>query len=236
MPRYLVLALTLTLTSPAILYGQSKQLLLKTWIKTGVYNVSDGQQVKDTLYTRYTFLKKNAYISFNPAWDGQSFNWSIDGKKLTVGFAAWEIEELTDSTLSISQPGFRKLKFYAEDYLARDSSHLIQMGEFNNEPVYQGNRYITPRWKKPSLDEYLHKEVSVYEIRKANYFEVSFIITKQGTVENIKVTKGIIPDFDDMVVDLLKKTSSQWIPATFRGQTVQTQLIYHIKYLDSIVH
>ncbi|HVU58179.1 MAG TPA: energy transducer TonB [Puia sp.] len=234
MPRYLVLVLALTLTSPVILYGQKKQLLQKSWIKTGLYSLPDGRQVPDTTYTRYTFLKKNAIISFTPNWDGASYDWSLDGNKLTLGFGSWEIEELTDSTLTLTQPEYSKIKLCAEEYLVRDSARLIQVGEFNNEPVYKGTWYVTPRWKKGSLEGYIHKAMSVYEIRKASYFEASYIITKQGTVENVKVLSSIIPDFDATVVDLLKKTSGQWIPAAFHGQPVQTQLIYHIKYLDSI--
>jgi len=229
----LIIALSITSSIPAS--GQQKQRLQKSWIKTAVYSLPGNEKLQDTLYTRYTFHKGDAYISFYPGWNGSPNTWSADGDQLTIGFTTWSIEALTDSTLTISQAGFRRMVFYAEDYLARDTAHLVRIGEFNNEPLYKANKYITPRYKKTEFRAFIEKDLEGYNIKKANYFAVSFIISKTGAVEDIRVIKGITEGFDASVIGQLKKTSGSWTPATFQGKPIQSQLIFDIKYLDSIV-
>src|SRR5882757_1951493 len=109
------------------LYAQPKRQLQRSWIKTGMYQLPGNEKMADTTYTRYTFNKGGeVFISFYPAWNGQPMTWSMDGSQLTIGLSTWTIEELSDSTLTISQAGFRRFVLYAEDYLNKDKDHLIQ--------------------------------------------------------------------------------------------------------------
>lgn len=79
------------------------------------------------------------------------------------------------------------------------------------------------------------KQTGILPPVKANYFALSFIIGKTGAIEDARVIKGISEGYDAAMLNHIKKTAKDWMPATFRGQPVQTQLVYYIKYLDSIV-
>lgn len=215
-------------------FSQEKQIL-KSWIKREIYSLPGNTRIDDTLYTRYSFQKNKVYISFNPGWNDAKQEWSMEASQLRIGFATYTIEEITDSTLIISSPGFRRILLDNEDYLNRKSTNLQKIGEFNNEPVYKANEYITPRYKKEGLREFISQNLEGYNIRKAITFMASFIIKKDGSVDNIQIINGISEGFDAEVIKQLKKTSKDWTPAFHNGEPIQAQMIYTIKYLDSIV-
>ena len=218
------------------LYAQNQKKLRKSWIKQTVENLSGRNMEPDTLYTRYTFDKSGTlYMSFYPGWDDYEQQWTVNENDLTIGFDTYKIEELTDSSLIISKSGFRRVALLSEDHVSSLDKNLIPMGTFNDKPLYQANKFITPRYAtKTSLREFIQQDTERFNIKKATYFLVTFIVTEKGEIEDIKVVKGIKPDFDAEIVKQLKKTSKKWKPAYFKGAPVQTQMFYDIKYLDSL--
>jgi hypothetical protein len=196
----------------------------------------DSVQIADTLYTRYTFQKNKAYISFYPGWNENQREWELTGNQLTIGFNVYLVDSITDSTLVLSLPGFRRIVLDDENYLNRDSTYLHKIGEFNSEPVFEANKRITPRYKKDNFLEYIRQNLEGYNIKKAITFTASFIVGKDGKVSNVRVQHGISDGFDAEVIKKITATSKDWTPAVFKGEPVQSQMIYTIKYLDSIVN
>lgn len=216
-------------------FSQEKELLLKSWIKRESYSLPDNIREKDTLYTRYSFQKSKAYISFYPGWNEYQQDWILKSKKLTIGFTTYDIEELTDSTLIISEPGFRRILFDDENYLNQKAPIPPVAGQFDDKPLYKATRIITPRYKDGDLRKFIGQNLEGYNIRKATTFLVSFIVKEDGSVDGIQVLNGISGGFDAEVINKLKMTSKKWVPAVYKGQPVQTQMLYSIKYLDSII-
>ena len=210
--------------------------LQRSWIKTNIENLSQKEVEADTLYTRYTFDKSKLYISFYPGWDDYVQEWSINKKDLRIGFDTYNIEELTDTSLIIKLEGFRKVSFLAEDYLSSQQKHLDSIGVYNGRTLYKANQFITPRYIKGiSLRNILQKNTEGYNIKKATNFLLTFIVTEDGKIENIKIIKGITYGFDNEIIKQLQKTSKDWKPAKFRSNPIQTEMFYEIRYLDSIV-
>lgn len=217
-------------------FSQNKTLTSHAWLKQRVENLSDQQMEVDTLYIRYKFEKSKLYISFYPTWSDYQVNWTIRDNQLTIGFDTYTIEELTDTSLTIALNGFRRISFLAEDYCNSLEKHLQQIGEYNGKPLYQANKFITPRYStKESLRPHIEQGTKEYSIPNASYFRVTFIVTEEGKVENIKIISSILEGFDNAVVSQLKKTSGKWQPATFNGKAIQTETFYEIKYLKSTV-
>lgn len=191
----------------------------------------------DTLYLRYTFSKSILKMSFSPGWDTYQQPWSAQDGKLTIGFDTYNIEELTDTSLIISLAGFRRIRFLAEDFLSTQSKYLDSIGMHNNKVLYKANQFITPRYtgKTQFRDFIQNGGAKKYNIKKANYFLVTFIITESGKMENIKVVKGISEGFDKEIIKQLAKTEKFWQPAFFNGIPIQTEMFYDIKYLDSFL-
>ena len=142
---------------------------------------------------------------------------------------------LSDTSLTIALDGFRRVKFLSEEYLTTQDKNLIPLEDFNGKALYKANNYITPRYsKKVSLKNIIQKNVEGYNIKKATNFLATFIVTEEGKVENIQILKGITEGFDKEIATQLSKTSKDWHPAYFKGKSIQTQILYEIKYLNSL--
>jgi hypothetical protein len=228
---YFFCLLVISLTS----FCQAKKQILKSWIKREIYSLPDNARIDDTLYTRYSFQKNRVYISFYPGWNENPQEWALSGNKLTIGMADYNIVEITDSTLTISQPGFRRVILDDENYLNQKSESPPELAPFNNKPLYKATQYITPRYKRDGLRNFIGQNLEGYNIRKAITFLAYFIVKEDGGVDSIQIINGISYGFDAEVINKLKKTSKDWTPAVYKGQPIQTQMMYSIKYLDSIV-
>jgi hypothetical protein len=209
-------------------------MIQRDWIKVSIENLSDQEIRPDTLYTRYSFGKSTLHISFYPGWNDYTQTWSINSNNLQLTFDTYRIEMINDTGLIISIQGFRLIKFLSEEYLSGKAEHLDSIGLYNDKPLFRANYYITPRYRKGSLRDYVQKELEGFHITKANYFSATFIVTEEGRVESVVIRKGITEAFDAMVMKTLLKTSKDWIPAKFRGKPIQTEMIYEIKYLDAL--
>ncbi len=217
-------------------FSQNAKKIQKSWVKISTENLSQTEIGPDTLYTRYTFDKSKLYISFYPGWDDFQLEWSANKDNLTIGFDTYHIEELTDSSLVIKLDGFRKFSFLAEEYLSNQEQYLDSIGVYNGKPLYKANNFITPRYLKgKSLSELLQKNTEGYNIKKANRFLLTFIVTETGKIENIQVVKGITYGFDNEIIKHLQSTSKDWKAAKYKSNAIQTEMLYEIKYLDSIV-
>ena len=224
------------LSISVVVFSQNPGEFQKSWIKMSIENLSQTAMDPDTLYTRYTFDKSKLYISFYPGWDDYKQDWSIKKNNLTIGFSTYRVDELTDTSLVIVADGFRKLSFLAEEYLTNQEKYLDSIGVYNGKPLYKANNYITPRYLMgKSLREELQKSVSGYGIPRANHFLVTFIVTENGEIENLKLIKGIIDGFDNNIIKQLQATSKAWKAAMYKSKPIQTEMFFEIKYLDSIV-
>ncbi|MGI4761658.1 MAG: energy transducer TonB [Janthinobacterium lividum] len=221
---------------PSVAFSQAEKKIQKSWIRTAAENLSAIDIGPDTLYTRYTFDKPKLYISFYPGWDDYQQEWTVSKDKLVIGFDAYHIEELTDTSLVIKLAGFRRYSFLAEEYLASQKKHLDSIGVYKEKVLYRANNFITPRYLKGKpLGSLIQKSVEGYNIKRANYFLATFVVTESGEIENIKIVKGITSGFDNEIIKQLQSTSKDWKPARYRNDAVQTEMFYEIKYLNSIV-
>ncbi|GEM_PF-1643609 len=67
------------------------------------------------------------------------------------------------------------------------------------------------------------------ESQKQGAVFISFIVTTQGELKNMRVTRGINQAYDLAAIKLLQE-SGNWIPAKQQGQTVNSKLQIRISY------
>lgn len=226
---YLFILLSLTT------FAQNQKTIQQDWIKVSMENLSNQEIGPDTLYTRYSFNKSTLDISLYPGWNDYTQTWTKNGNKLKIGFDTYQIEVLNDTALTIALDGFRRFKFLSEQYLSSKEQYLDSIGQYNGKPLFRANDYISPRYKgKSSFKDYVQKDLEKYNIKKATYFLATFVITEDGKVENVIIRNSITEGFDKEVANQLLKSSKNWAPARFRGQPIQTEMIYEIKYLNSL--
>lgn len=220
--RRFLLSLLLFLALSATSFCQEGKSIEKSWIKRDVYDLSANQKINDTLYTRYTFSKRSVYLCFYPGWNDNEQSWSLSGDQLVVGVSTYTIESLTDSTLTIFIPGFRRIVLDDEHYLNQRVTTSPVVDTIDNDPVYTATRLIMPRYKGLEFRKTIEQNLAGYNIRRAITFSASFIVKKDGTVDKVQVVKGITEGFDAEVCKQLKKTSKKWSPALYNGQPVAT--------------
>lgn len=96
-----------------------------------------------------------------------------------------------------------------------------ELSEVDQQPEFPGGDTAMYKWIADSLtwdsDVYLSGRVIV-----------EFCIAEDGTVEDVRIKRGIYPPFDDMI---LKKISSmpKWRAATISGKPVKVTRILPIK-------
>jgi len=59
---------------------------------------------------------------------------------------------------------------------------------------------------------------------------ISFIITKDGSIANVKVEKGIGYGLDEEAVRVVSSYGKKWKPGISQGEKVNTQMVLPIKY------
>jgi Gram-negative bacterial TonB protein C-terminal len=232
--RQLKLHIILNFLSLSVI-GQNSALIYRDWVKVSIENLSDRKMVQDNIYLRYSFSKSKLVISINPGWNDYNLDWNKRDNNLKVGYDTYKIEQLDDTALTISLAGFRRIKFLAEDFLNSKEEYLDSIGQYDGKALFKANNFITPRYKGvESFREYIDRSLKTYRISKATHFLATFIVTEEGEVENVIIHKSIMKSFDETVVKSILKTSKKWTPALFKGVSIQTQMVYEIRYLDSI--
>jgi|GEM_PF-4972362 len=215
--------------------GQLK-LLKRAWIKHAFEEFQMNFN-SDSLYLRYTFNSNNLLIAFEPESESTVLPYSLIKNKLTISYDEWLVETLTDSTLTIFLPGFRRIYFYSEEYLRSKQKDLVQVGEYNGQPVFKPTPIVTPRYRKDHrLGNDIHKQdrSEDYQLRKAGVFIMTFIVTAEGEIKEPKIIQGVAPGYDEGVIRELLKTSKKWEPARLNGVPVHTLVRHEVKFLDSI--
>jgi hypothetical protein len=215
-------------------FAQNQKKIQKSWIKTSIENLSDKPR-EDVRYMRYNFGKNKVSASLDPACNTYSLDYSVNENTVQIGYALYVIEELTDTSLTIMQEGFSRIKFLSEDYLTNKENVLVQAGEINGKSFYKATDTITARYEKSApLREALSKNTEGYNVKNECYFLMTFVITEEGKIENVKVEKSIAEGFDAEVIKNLMKTSKDWKPAYYKGKPIATQMHYDVKFLKSI--
>lgn len=221
---------------PFLLHAQSQnRKMQKAWIKISTVNLSPDPIATDTTYARYSFDENKVNISFNPASNGNSFDWQLTDNSLMVAYETYSIEELTDSTLVFSKENFRRFRFVSEVVYCKYKTPDITV-RFNDQPVYVASNYLTARYKKDkSLYKVIEEELDRhYSVRHKNTFIAKFIVTAKGKIERIEVVKGISAAFDNDVVKLIGKSGGDWHPAKIDTTPVNCEMTFQLNYLDSI--
>jgi hypothetical protein len=216
------------------IYGQQSNFNKKSWIKVSSEDLSGSGTFQDTMYTRYTFDKDVVYVSLEPAWDGYKVNYYYDKNGINMGFQDNTIKELTDTSLIIEAPGFRKIKLLAEEYLIKNAEQPIEVDSLNGKPVYLANKLITARYQKgKSLSHELEKYSHGYNIRKLSKLRIAFVVNEIGLVQNINVVEGIADGLDNSMVEAISKTSKKWKPAVYNGKPIQTLMYFETRIINT---
>ena len=231
--KHLIIIILSVVFSSSVL-GQQLNSIRKSWIKVLSDDLSARATTYDTIYTRYTFDRDVVNISLEPAWDDHVLNWEPNGVGIRIGFQDYLVKELTDTSLILEAPAFRRIRFLSEDYMVGKAELPIQVDSLNGRPVYLADQLITARYKKGrSLSKELEPLSHGYNIRKISRLRIAFVVDEKGAIQKTTVLEGISEGFDSAMARGISNTSKKWRPAFYNGKPVQTLMIFERRFLNS---
>ena len=183
-------------------------------------------------YTRYSMDSFVFQVCREPVFGSRNINWSLsNGNLLKMENVVYQIEELTDSTMTIVNPKVVRIKFIEEGYMSCLVSKPAAIDSFNNKPVYKASVYFSPH-NEFSLLTMLPKNLDGV---KPGKYTISFIVTDRGELGNIVISPQLPQKFETEIITTLESTSRNWTPAYLCGTPVHA-LVHFIFEYNGVVH
>lgn len=256
MKRY-ILFISLLLAASHTKAQINPQLLYNTWIKVkATYN--NDKPIEYINIVKYSYVK---YIFTNSGHNGINVGYTalsannqflINDSLITVttpsGYPLnkFKIVKLSADELVIIQDdgsGFDKpdaWKFYLIPEKKFQNTHRFQPDEFsvmaNGDTLYNVSQYVYPKFGVDNDFQYEAQKnisASVSMDSQEGHFLATFIVTKNGTVDSLKILNGINPDFDKAFLRFFTKNLSNWKPATLAGKPVNVKNKITFNYTTS---
>jgi hypothetical protein len=99
----------------------------------------------------------------------------------------------------------------------------------NEEKVYISQiGIVEPKYLNPAMSsmDYIFQNFR-FPVMKKGGFVARFVITKNGTLEGIRIVASSNSKYDDRLVSAIKKTKGKWRAANFQGVPVNCELEYN---------
>jgi hypothetical protein len=232
---------------PADLYG--------SWVATGVSYLSGDELPDENIlkysYQKYSFVAPNKFYS-SPGYQslGREMLFSLSGDKVQFKSAEGyvmnvvRILEHEENKLVIVQasvhghadPMAIKYTFHREEVL-QNAMPLTSADIFlvnGTDTIYQSGQKVYALFKEPDFREFLSfnlykKGISV----KSGELLASFIVSKEGVADSLKILQGINPRYDKVFTYIFNSAKRNWIPAQLNGKPVPVLMQQKMKYLTS---
>ncbi len=251
-----ILLLILLLVSEFSFAQINKTFLPGSWIKSKVEFI-DGVQLPDEdalkhQYTKFNFGKNQVGISTAFNSKGTLFGFKLAGNIIDVFINrnfksnSYLIEKLTATELILLQKGsqgFKQedvLRIYLINEQHYQNTWQVKADDIfaisNNDTVFKAHDRLYPTFNNSlALHDYITGLIPEFNnvSSSSNYFLASYIVRKNGTVDDIKVLERINGAFDNQVVKALNQTSQKWIPAKLHGRPVDVQMTESFRFLTA---
>ena len=194
-----------------------------------------------SIYGRKTFaivtrlyMSKSRYSSKPKA----EFTYRINGLTYTKNtdnkYKNLEINDTVKIVYSSKDPAVFRL-FATSKRLVPEANYQNITGNvsISNSGVENGDRLPQFRGGSEALNNYIRNHLVYPSVgivaRRAGKVELSFVIGKDGSLNHIKVEKGIGKYYDEAAIDVIKK-SPKWLPGIQNGKAVRVKYNIPIKF------
>jgi hypothetical protein len=171
---------------------------------------------------RYHFTKKEVYIV--GAGNTTPLTYVRTGNMLRIGPGqTLIIEDYTETALTLLEAeGNQPVRYYmipTESFQA--SGRLRYPYEvINSDTVYSSASGIDPIYT--GKNSFLYDIMAGFGQVTAG-FDFSFVIKKDGTVGDVTINASTNPKQNKRLIQLVKKSSGKWIPATYKGKPINVR-------------
>jgi hypothetical protein len=194
------------------------------WIRVDV-EYANGDRVPNghnaRAFVRYHFTKKEVFlVSGNTLLT----SYTRAGNQLRIGpIQSFIIERYSDSNLTL-------VEAHAADpirYFLIPTDSFQVSGRLGypfevvgTDTVYKAMPGIEPIYPK-GHDELNHSIVA--GIAQQAAFDFSYVVKKDGTIGDVTVNASTKPKMNKRLIQLIKKSSGKWIPATYKGKSINVR-------------
>jgi len=248
--------LLLSLISGSLYSQINPSQIWGNWVVSKV-NYADGTELPDENIIKYTYLK---YTFQKPDLIYHSGIYSERGTKYLFQISRNELLLQTDAGFIINKIKINKLSKDSliivrqgqegpqdpsslEYHLVKESKlqESIQLTEKDissiagGDTVYAESPKIYPEFIGESLHNYLSEVIGKSNMmyRKSGVIRASFIVSKLGTADSLKIIQSISPKYDKLFTKTFMAASDKWKPAILNGKPVRVRKLIEIRYLNS---
>lgn len=208
------------------LNGQDSRTMAGDWIRIKAeYQDGSGspRETGSRVFVRYHFTNKEPYQIFAESTHPGSYTRS--GNILRIEpVHVFKIEDYTTSALTLIETGSSnpiRYFFVPLDSFQR-SGHLRYRFEVtNNDTIYSIAPGIEPIYPK-GQEEFMRSIMT--GITQKVGFNFTYVVQKDGTIGDVTIKASTNPKQNKRLIQLIKKTSGKWIPATNKGQAINVRL------------
>jgi hypothetical protein len=204
------------------LFGQDFNTMAGDWMRVKA-EYKDGESVPNNhtarTFIRYKFTKKEVFLVL----PGNTIpsTYSRTGSLLKIApIQTFIIEEYTDKKLTlVDAGGANPIRYYL---IPTDSFQVSARFRYpyevvNSDTIYSNMPGIEPIYPKGHTD-FMNSLMTGFSQQVA--FDFTYVVQKDGTIGDVKITASTNPKLDKRLIQLLKKTSGKWIPGTYKGKAI----------------
>jgi hypothetical protein len=208
---------------------QQEKIAGKNWIvqeRDYLKNDSIVDYFSEGLYSRFSFDSFVFQICFEPVFGNENHNWSMDGKRLKLGEAEYEIEKLNDTSMIIVLPKLIRIKFINEAHISCLFKSPDSIGTFMGKPLYPASPFVCPHYERS------FRALLLGEWKKLKYgdYNFNFIVTDKGELGNVLITPSIPQAVEKIFLHAMALSNGHWVPAAICGKPVCTTVTYEFNY------
>lgn len=208
---------------------QNMENLRRIWIVSTLKFEREADKIISTHWVKESYYKPSSHSQYSAQ---VQYEFIIDANGKIVSLRDIDVRDEKEVPLAIDSAevapvGSVPAQGSAENMPAATVSdnHVFSLNEVDTQPEFNGGqkeliKYVSTNIKYPSAARQANIQGKV---------QISFIIEKDGSVSDVKVTKGIGGGCDEEAVRLIRN-SPKWRPAVLKGTIVRTNYILPITF------
>jgi hypothetical protein len=207
------------------LYSQDFNTMEGDWMRVKV-EYKDGEKVPNNngsrALIRYHFTKKEIYQVIQGSTIPSEYTRTGNVLKIAP-IQVFAIEAYTKKALTlVDADGAQPMRYYM---IPTDSFQVSGRIKYLNEVVGTDTIYasapgIEPLYAK-GQNEFMKSLMMGFS--QTVGFQFSYVVQKDGTIGDVTIKVSTNPKLEKRLIQLVKKTSGKWIPATYKGKPVNVR-------------
>lgn len=197
------------------------------WIRIRA-EYQDGEQLPrnhgSRIFVRYVFKEKDVYLVF--PGNTIATTYTRTGNLLKIApIQEFVIEQYNETEITLlDASGGDPIRYHLIPTSVFQANGTIKYSHEvtpEADTVYANANGIEPIYKKGG--QALMLELMSGFTQQVG-FDFSYVVQKDGTIGDIKINASTNPKLDKRLIQLLRRSSGKWIPATYKGKPISVRI------------